>query len=155
MKRFFKVFIGFFSSITTSIVAIMSVVCALENFAWQLSPYILVQILLSGAVTALTTTPFEFITVTESKVRLVLLSLLQYVLLCGEMMLFGWLFGWFGPSEIWQMPIYVAAVYVLVVIIMYIATKREADELTRAIIKNNRAKAEEKITENKKRRDAL
>ncbi len=144
MKRFFKVFIGFFSSITTSIVAIMSVVCALENFAWQLSPYILVQILLSGAVTALTTTPFEFITVTESKAKLVLLSLLQYVLLCGEMMLFGWLFGWFSPSEIWQMPIYVAAVYVLVVIIMYIATKREADELTRAIIKNNRAKAEEK-----------
>lgn len=144
MKRFFKVFIGFFTSITTSIVAIMSLICTLEGFSWQLSPYILAQILLSGAVTAATTAPFEFITVTESKVRLVLLSLLQYVLLCGEMMLFGWLFGWFIPSEIWQMPIYVAAVYVLVVIIMYIATKREADELTRAIIKNNRARSEEK-----------
>lgn len=133
MKQFFKTFLYFTSVITTAVVGVMSLICAMGGFAWELSAYILPQILSVGAATALTSTLFSLIPQTESKGVFFLVNALEYVCICAEMALFGRFYNWMTMRELAVMPLYVLIVYAIVLIVTYIVTKKEADKMTEAI----------------------
>ena len=135
--RFIKSFISYFTTITTTVLALVGITTAIEGYE-HLSKYILFQILASGAATAFITT---LILCREIRTRkqFLLLTALHYVLLCGTMIGLGVWFDWIESSfaGIVEMAAYVAVVYVVVFLTTYFLRKREADAINRALRKRN------------------
>ena len=133
--RFIRSFIGYFTTITTTVLALVGITTAIEGYE-HLSKYILFQILASGAATAFITTLILCREI-RSRKQFLLLSALHYVLLCGAMIGLGLWFDWMERSfvGIALMVAYVAVVYVIVFLITYFLGKKEADEINRAIRK--------------------
>ena len=131
--RFIRSFIGYFTTITTTVLALVGITTAIEGYE-HLSKYILFQILASGAATAFITTLILCREI-RSRKQFLLLSALHYVLLCGAMIGLGLWFGWTDRSFIGiaLMAFYVAVVYVFVFLITYFTGKREADAINRAL----------------------
>ena len=131
--RFIRSFIGYFTTITTTVLALVGITTAIEGYE-HLSKYILFQILASGAATAFITTLILCREI-RSRKQFLLLSALHYVLLCGAMIGFGVWFGWMERSfaDIALMAFYVAVVYVIVFLTTYFLGKREADAINRAL----------------------
>ena len=136
--KFFKGFLSFFTTITTAIAAVVGIAC-LTSSVENCPPYITLQIIGAGALTALITAAvysFEF----KSRKHFIIMTAVHYVLLCGAMDVIGIMFGWISAdvSGIVLMSVYVAVVYVIVYTITYILMKKEADELNRALSERNR-----------------
>ncbi len=136
--KFLKEFLNFFTVITTAITAVVGIVTAFGGYT-EVSPYIALQILGSGAVTAVLTAAIysaEF----KSKTHFFLLTAIHYVLLCITMNIIGIMFDWIEASAIGclMMCIYVAVVYVIVYAISYVLMKKEADALNRALNERNK-----------------
>ena len=131
--RFIRSFIGYFTTITTTVLALVGITTAIEGYE-HLSKYILFQILASGAATAFITTLILCREI-RSRKQFLLLSALHYVLLCGVMIGLGLWFGWTDRSfvGIALMAFYVAVVYVIVFLTTYFLGKREADAINRAL----------------------
>ena len=131
--RFIRSFIGYFTTITTTVLTLVGITTAIEGYE-HLSKYILFQILASGAATAFITT-LIFCREIRSRKQFLLLSALHYVLLCGAMIGLGVWFGWLERNfaDIALMAFYVAVVYVVVFLITYFTGKREADAINRAL----------------------
>ena len=131
--RFIKGFISYFTTITTTVLALVGITTAIEGYE-HLSKYILFQILASGAATALITA-LVLCREIRSRKQFMLLSVLHYVLLCGAMIGLGVWFGWLEQTfgDIALMAFYVAVVYVFVFLITYFTGKREADAINRAL----------------------
>ena len=131
--RFIRSFIGYFTTITTTVLALVGITTAIEGYE-HLSKYILFQILASGAATAFITTLILCREI-RSRKQFLLLSVLHYILLCGAMIGLGLWFGWTDRSfvGIALMAFYVAVVYVFVFLITYFTGKREADAINRAL----------------------
>ena len=103
------------------------------------SPYIPLQILGSGAVTARITAviySFEF----RNRKHFILMTAIHYVLLCITMNVIGVMFGWMDAAviDILMMCVDVAVVYVIVFGITYVLMKKVADELNRALNERNK-----------------
>ena len=135
--RFIRSFIDYFTTITTTVLALVGITTAIEGYE-HLSKYILFQILASGAATAFITTLILCREI-RSRKQFLLLSALHYVLLCGAMIGLGVWFGWMERSfaDIALMAFYVAVVYVFVFLITYFTGKREADAINRALSERN------------------
>ena len=131
--RFIRSFIGYFTTITTTVLALVGITTAIEGYE-HLSKYILFQILASGAATAFITTLILCREI-RSRKQFLLLSALHYVLLCGTMIGLGLWFDWTERSfvGIALMAFYVAVVYVVVFLTTYFLGKREADAINRAL----------------------
>lgn len=136
--KFFKSFLNFFTAITTAITAVVGAVTLINGYT-DLSPYIALQILGSGAVTALITT-IIFSFESKSKKHFILMTAIHYILLCIAMNIIGIMFGWMGATavDILMMCADVAVVYVIVFAITYVLMKKEADELNRALSERNK-----------------
>lgn len=136
--NFFKSFLSFFTVITTAITAVVGTVSLISGIGYY--PVLLpLQILAAGALTALLTT-IIYSTEFRSRKHFIIMTLIHYVLLCITMNIIGIMFGWTDGDiiEIVLMCIYVAFVYVITYTITYILTKKEADELNRALSERNR-----------------
>ena len=138
--KFFKSFLNFFTAITTAITALVGAITLISGYT-GVSPYIPLQILGSGAVTALITAviySFEF----RSRKHFILMTAIHYVLLCITMNAIGVMFGWMDAAviDILMMCVDVAVVYVIVFGITYVLMKKEADELNRALNERNKKK---------------
>ena len=131
--RFIKGFISYFTTITTTVLALVGIITAVEGYECS-SKYILFQILGAGAATALITA-LVLCREIRSRKQFLLLSALHYVLLCGAMTGLGLWFGWLERTfaGIALMAFYVAVVYVFVFLITYFTGKREADAINRAL----------------------
>ena len=138
--RFIRSFIGYFTTITTTVLALVGITTAIEGYE-HLSKYILFQILASGAATAFITTLILCREI-RSRKQFLILSALHYVLLCGTMIGLGLWFDWIDRSfvGIALMAFYVAVVYVFVFLITYFLEKREADAINRALKKRTERK---------------
>ena len=136
--KFFKCFLSFFTTITTAITAVVGISCLISGVE-NCPPYITLQILGAGAVTALITAAVYCIEFKSIKF-FIILTAVHYVLLCIVMAVIGIMFGWISAdiSGIVMMCIYVAAVYAIVYTITYILMKKEADELNTALNERNR-----------------
>lgn len=136
--KFLKAFLNFFTSITTAITAVLSVVVLVSGYE-GLSPFITLQILSAGAITALLTAAVYSVEF-RSKKHFLIMTAVHYVLLCITMAVLGAVFGWTGTSVpgIVMMCIYVAVVYIIVYAITYVLMKKEADKLNRALNERNR-----------------
>ena len=136
--KFIKGFLSFFTTITTAITAVVGA-CCLMGGVESCPPYIALQILGAGAVTALITAAvysFEF----KSKKHFIIMTAVHYVLLCVVMNVISIMFGWTSADigGIAMMCICVAIVYAIVYTITYILTKKEADELNTALNDRNK-----------------
>lgn len=131
--RFIKGFISYFTTITTTVLALVGIVTAVDGCE-HLSKYILFQILASGAATALISALIRCREI-RSRKQFLLLSALHYVLLCGAMIGLGLWFDWVDRSfvGIALMAFYVAVVYIFVFLITYLLGKREAEAINRAL----------------------
>lgn len=100
----------------------------------ELSPYILLQILGAGAVTALLTAAIYSVEF-KSRKHFFIITAIHYALLCIIMNVLGTAFGWMSATVIGivMMCIYVAVVYVIVYAITYVLMKREADSINKAL----------------------
>lgn len=105
----------------------------------ELSPYIVLQILGAGAVTALLTAAIYSVEF-KSRKHFLVMTAIHYVLLCIIMNVLGTAFGWISVTVIGivMMCVYVAVVYVIVYAITYVLMKKEADALNRALNERNR-----------------
>ncbi len=138
-----KVFINLFTTITS----VITIVCAV-NMAfvpdYDVPNAVLWQVLLSGFVTALLT--FFGIKIfwgTNSKIKLIILGVIHYILMCAVMIGFGTWFDWmnFDVKGIAMMTISVAVVYLVTLFMNYIIIKKEADDINSALEEyNNRQK---------------
>lgn len=135
--KFLKSFLGFFSVITTAVLIVVTVT-VISGYE-SLSPYITLQVLISGAVTAIVTAAVYSVDF-KSRKHFIIMTLIHYILLCIVMGTLGVLFGWIdkNPAGIIMMCIYVAVVYAIVFGMTYILAKREADELNRALDERNK-----------------
>ena len=135
--KFLKSFLGFFSVITTAVLIVVTVT-VISGYE-SLSPYITLQVLISGAVTAIVTAAVYSVDF-RSRKHFIIMTLIHYILLCIVMGTLGVLFGWIdkNPAGIIMMCIYVAVVYAIVFGMTYILAKREADELNRALDERNK-----------------
>ena len=135
--KFLKRFLGFFSVITTAVLIVVTVT-VISGYE-SLSPYITLQVLISGAVTAIVTAAVYSVDF-RSRKHFIIMTLIHYILLCIVMGTLGVLFGWIdkNPAGIIMMCIYVAVVYAIVFGMTYILAKREADELNRALDERNK-----------------
>lgn len=135
--KFVKSFLGFFSVITTAILIVVTIT-VISGYE-SLSPYITLQVLVSGAVTALVTAAVYSVDF-RSRKHFIIMTVIHYALLCIVMGTLGVLFGWVNrsPAGIVLMCVYVAVVYVIVFGMTYILAKREADELNRALDERNK-----------------
>lgn len=123
-------FIQCFVTVTTGIVAIGAITYSLQPT--EPTSDTLWQILLSGALCALSTTlffPSEF----ASKARIRAGIGLHFISLCAIMVCCGRWFGWVGPTvlEAAIMVGYVVLVYAFTTGITYLLSKRQADEINR------------------------
>lgn len=136
--KFLKSFISFFTVITTAILIIVAIDTALAGYE-SINRYIALQVLGAGAITALVTALIFCVNI-KTKKQFFILTTLHYVLLCSVMITLGVWFGWikFSVLGALMMAIYVAAVYIIVSVLMYILAKKEADELNRALNERNR-----------------
>jgi len=136
--KFFKSFLNFFTAITTAITAVVGFVVLISGYA-ELPPFITLQILGAGAVTALLTAGIYSVEF-KSKSHFIIMTAIHYVFLCAIMAVLGVIFDWISADAkgIILMCIYVAIVYVIVYAITYILLKKEADELNRALNIRNR-----------------
>ena len=135
--KFLKSFLGFFSVITTAVLIVVTVT-VISGYE-SLSPYITLQGLISGAVTAIVTAAVYSVDF-RSRKHFIIMTLIHYILLCIVMGTLGVLFGWIdkSPAGIIMMCVYVAVVYAIVFGMTYILAKREADELNRALDERNK-----------------
>ena len=138
--RYIKSFISYFTTITTTVLALTGILYAIDG-AEFLSKYLLFQILITGAATALITT-LILCREMRSRKQFLLLSALHYALLCGTMIGLGIWFCWMESSfvGIVKMAAYVAVVYVFVFLITYFSGKREADAINRIIMERKSRK---------------
>ena len=133
--NFFKLFINLFSTITVGI----SMVCAaifLLVPEYEVSRYILLQVLLASFSTALlTAVGIYFFARLDSKLKAVIACAVHYVLLCAVMIGFGIWFDWmnFNLEGIVMMTTSVAAVYLITFLLNYILIKKEADDINEAL----------------------
>ncbi len=136
---FFKLFINLFSTITVGI----SVVCAVIFLLvpeYEVSRYILLQVLLASLSTALlTAVGVYFFAKLNSKLKIILACIAHYVLLCAVMIGFGIWFDWmnFDLEGIVMMTASVAAVYLITFLLNYILVKKEADDINKALKERN------------------
>lgn len=136
--KFFKSFLSFFTTITTAIAAIVGVISLISGVE-VCSPYITLQILCAGTLTALLTAAVYSVEFKSKKHFLVIIAT-HYVLLCITMNVIGIMFEWINATAIGilMMCVYVAIVYIIVYAITFVLMKKEADELNRALNERNK-----------------
>lgn len=131
--KFFTELCRYFVQITTGIL----IVCAV-NFLFYGSADMpgstLWQILLSGFLTALATAiaySFE----PKSTKQFILMTAIHYIVLCIIMIFLGNSFGWLSLNfaGIIMMAISVALVYAFTMLVTYLTSKKDADDLTKAL----------------------
>ena len=131
--RFIRGFISYFTTITTTVLALIGIIAVFEG-AEHFSKYMPLQILITGAATALITALIMCREI-RSRKQLLFLFALHYVLLCGAMTGLGMWFNWMERSFVGValMALYVAVVYVFVFFITYLLGKREANAINRVL----------------------
>lgn len=136
--RFIRGFLNFFTTITVCILIVVAISCSLGDYD-GMSESILWDILLSGAVTALVTAAVYSVEF-KSKKHFVFMTAVHYLLLSAVMIFLAANFGWISLDigGALGMMFDVAVVYVMVFIISYIISKKEADKLNDALEKKYR-----------------
>ena len=61
----------------------------------------------------------------------------KYFVICGVVMLFGFIAGWFFPSNFWMTFIYVGAVLIMVYLIDALRIKRDIDYINQRMKKSH------------------
>lgn len=135
--KFIKSFLGFFTNITTVVLALVAVI-SINNYE-TVTAYLPMQVLGAAAATAL---PTALIYNTEFKTlkKFIIYALIHYSILCVIMITLGSAFGWINPSPIgiFFMCLYVAIVYAAVFAISYIREKKDADKLNKALMERRK-----------------
>ena len=131
--KYIKAFFSYFTVITTGIIILIAIINLLNPFT-EMPRNILLQIISSGAVTALVTTalcPSE----TVAKRNFIIRICIHYVLISAIMLFFGYRFGWVSlrPLNIIVMLAEIAAVYIFTFTLQYLLVKKEADDLNKQI----------------------
>ncbi|MGN0687209.1 MAG: DUF3021 family protein [Oscillospiraceae bacterium] len=131
--RFIKTFINFFSIITLGVLIICAVNYELsENVT--MPDTILVQVLISGFVTALPTAVI-FMNEYKTKKGYIIAIAAHYILISAIMLVIGCWFDWVSLTVkgVVVMLISVAAVYAFTMLLDYILAKKEADDINEAL----------------------
>lgn len=131
--KFFTEFCRYFVQITTGILIVCAVNFLLYGFE-DMPGSTLWQILLSGFLTAIATAAaysFE----PKSTKQFILMTAIHYIVLCIIMIFLGNSFGWLSLNfaGIIMMAISVALVYAFTMLVTYLTSKKDADDLTKAL----------------------
>lgn len=131
--KFFTELCRYFVQITTGVL----IVCAVNFLLYgadNISGATLWQILLSGFLTAFATTiaySFE----PRSTKQFIMMTAIHYIVICIIMIFLGNSFGWLSINfaGVIMMVISVAVVYAFTMLITYFTSKKDADDLTKAL----------------------
>jgi len=131
--KFFTELCRYFVQITTGVLIVCTVNFLLYGSA-DIPGSTLWQILLSGFLTAFATTiaySFE----PRSTKQFVIMTAIHYVVICIIMIFLGNSFGWLSLNfaGIIMMAISVAIVYAFTMLVTYFTSKKDADDLTKAL----------------------
>lgn len=131
--KYISEFIKYFCFITTGILIISGI--TVVNYD-EIPPEICLQIVLSGAITALVSTIF-LTGEPKSKKDMLLRMGLHYVSLCVIMVIIGIKFKWIPQSitGIIFMILSVGVVYVFVTLSYVFTSRKEVNEMNKALIK--------------------
>lgn len=131
--KYISEFIKYFCFITTGILIISGI--TVVNYD-EIPPEICLQIVLAGAITALVSTIF-LTGEPKSKMDMFLRMGLHYVSLCVIMVIIGIKFNWIPKSitGLIFMIVSVGIVYVFVTLSYVFTSRKEVDEMNKALIK--------------------
>ena len=132
--KFFTELCRYFVQITTGILIVCAVNFLLYGFE-DMPGSTLWQILLSGFLTALVTAAAAYSFEPKSTKQFILMTAIHYIVLCIIMIFLGNSFGWLSLNfaGIIMMAISVALVYAFTMLVTYLTSKKDADDLTKAL----------------------